>query len=87
MGKYNDIPVEYCEACLDLRINEMEYRNSHTGLYEKVPYCGNCGSGNIEKAHIEDWEELYYDRYGHTYTKGNKHMAGPSGKKGIGGFI
>ena len=42
---FNDIPVEFCNKCLSLRV--MNY----TGRIQC--YCDECGSTDIGKAHIE----------------------------------
>lgn len=63
MGKseeYNDIPVHYCKGCLSLKIKTvMEGLN--------LDYCDECGSTDIGQLHIEEWRNLYRDRYGFDY--------------------
>lgn len=56
-NEYNEIPVEYCAHCLSLAIMDVE----------GTPYCSKCGSTDIKKANIFDWENLYKTRYGKSY--------------------
>lgn len=60
--KYNDIPVHYCERCLSLRIRFVQ------GL-DDSEYCDHCGSTVIREAHIEDWRQLFKDRYGYDHLE------------------
>ena len=71
MKHYDDEPVEYCESCLDLKVISMPYIDKN-GDKQEVPYCGNCGSGDICQTDIDTWTHMYYDRYGHDYIKRNK---------------
>lgn len=47
---YNDEPVYYCAKCLSLRILTDETTGD---------YCPDCGSTDIQQAHITVWEKLY----------------------------
>lgn len=60
LKEYNDIPVHYCKDCLSLKIKTVS-----EGL--NLDYCDECGCTDIEQAHIEEWKELYKDRYGFDY--------------------
>lgn len=62
MPDYNDEPVYYCADCLSLRIKNVE-------CIENSEFCDDCGSTNIKEASIEEWNELYKKRYGHTYLE------------------
>ncbi len=55
--KYNNEPVEYCTKCLSLAIRECE----------GTPYCDKCGSTDIKKANIFDWELMYAKKYAGSY--------------------
>ena len=57
--EYNEIPVFYCKKCLSLRIRHILSMNNSE-------YCDECGSTYIEQTSIENWEELFKDKYGHT---------------------
>lgn len=57
---YNDEPVFYCKSCLSLRVKTVT-----SGL--NLDYCDECGSTDIEQAHIEEWKKLYKERYGFDY--------------------
>ena len=81
MTDYNDIPIEYCDSCLDIKILKMPHKVN--GQLEIIPYCGNCGSGQISINHVENWEELYYDRYGYSYIERITSLGEGKGKKGI----
>lgn len=53
---YNDEPVFYCMHCLSLRIRDA-------GLPDLL-YCDECGSVDILSSSIEEWEDLYKQKYG-----------------------
>jgi len=58
---FDSEPVEYCSKCYSLKI-------VHEDAYD-CDCCMDCGSTEIETATIEEWEELYRKRYGHSYIK------------------
>lgn len=60
---YNKEPVYYCSHCLSLKIRDA-------GLPELL-YCDDCGSSNIYTANIEEWEELYKNKYGFRFLDRN----------------
>lgn len=60
--EYNNIPVLYCKHCLSLKIRNIP-------RIEDSDYCDECGSTNIESCSIEEWENLYKNRYGHAYLE------------------
>ena len=57
LNPYNRIPVHYCKECLSLKIMRV------AGM-EDACYCDDCGSTNIEKTSIDEWEDLYKERHG-----------------------
>lgn len=59
---YNSEPVYYCKHCLSLKIFDVE------GIPDSE-YCDECGSTDIEQTSIEDWENLYVQKYGHSFIK------------------
>ena len=59
-SNYNDEPVFYCKSCLSLAVKTVA-----SGL--DLDYCDECGSTDIEQAHIEDWRRLYKERYGFDF--------------------
>lgn len=63
--QYNDIPVFYCKHCLSIKIKTVLEDSD-------LDYCDECGSTDIEQAHIGDWEKLYKERYGFNYL--DKHI-------------
>lgn len=62
--EYNNIPVVYCTHCLSLNIKIIE------GIAD---YCDVCGNTEIETASIEQWEELYKNRYGKKLINKEKY--------------
>lgn len=58
---YNDDPVFYCKNCLSLKIRNVEH-------LENSEYCDDCGSTDIGKAHINEWDAMYVAKYGHHLT-------------------
>ncbi len=61
---YDSIPVYYCQHCLSLKIKDVD------GIPHSE-YCCDCGSTNISKTDIDQWEELYFKRYKHKYLENN----------------
>lgn len=55
---YNNEPVCYCRNCLSLRIKTED------GL----EYCDKCGSTDTCECHIDEWERIYYKRFGKNFT-------------------
>lgn len=59
---YNDIPVHYCERCLSLKIRFVQGLNNSE-------YCDDCGSTVVNTAHIEQWRQLFKDKYGYDHLE------------------
>lgn len=36
---------------------------------EDSDYCDDCGSTDVESLHISEWEELYKNKYGHSFLE------------------
>lgn len=64
---YNDVPVHYCSQCLSLKIINIP------GSKDEC-YCDICGNTEVKQAHIEEWEEMYKNKYDYKYLnlKGNE---------------
>lgn len=60
--EYNKVPVFYCKHCLSLKIRDI-------ASLEDSDYCDDCGSTCIGECSIEEWENIYKNRYGHTYLE------------------
>lgn len=60
LNEYNVEPVYYCKHCLSLRIRSI------TDI-SKTDYCDKCGSLDINKSSIQEWEDEYKSRYGNDY--------------------
>lgn len=60
--EYNKEPVFYCKNCLSLRIRSIE-------CLDNSEFCDECGSTNIEKCTIEEWENLYIQKFGHKFLE------------------
>lgn len=56
--EYDNIPVYYCKRCLSLLIRGVD----------DLEYCGECGCTDIDCVPIEEWENIYYKRYGKYFT-------------------
>ena len=54
--EYDREPVYYCKHCLSLKIMGVE-GNSNSD------FCDDCGSTDIGTCDIEEWENLYKNRY------------------------
>ena len=61
---YNSEPIWFCVECLapTTKYNESE------GIYE----CAHCGSTNHLKATLQDWENIFYSKYGTSYMELSK---------------
>lgn len=59
-SEYNKEPIYYCKNCLSLRVRNIP-------LIDQSDYCDECGSTNIEQCTIEEWEEIYKNKFGHKY--------------------
>lgn len=66
---FNNVPVEYCKTCLSLKLKTVEFENSEAGENRDVTYCVPCGNTELGTAHIEEWEDLYEEKYGEKFIK------------------
>ena len=57
--QYNEIPVYYCSSCLSLKIITLDGQD----------FCDKCGSIDIEKTSIDEWEELYEEKNSNKYLE------------------
>ena len=60
--EYNKEPVYYCKKCLSLKIG-------YVAVLDGSEYCEDCNSTNIGKAPIEEWDEMFFNRYGYHYLE------------------
>lgn len=60
---YNLEPVVYCSRCYSLKIK-------HDDTFDE-DYCVDCGCTDVCESTIEEWEQLYQNRYGDKFTKKN----------------
>jgi len=61
--EYNAEPVYYCPHCLSLKIMPLD------GV---IDYCDECGYTEIETCQIEEWQEMYKNRFKGYNPKGYK---------------
>lgn len=59
---YNSEPVLYCKHCLSLKILSVP-------KMEDSDYCDECGNTDIGQISIEEWENLYAQKYGHKFIE------------------
>ena len=57
--QYNEIPVYYCSSCLSLKIITLDGQD----------FCDKCGSINVKKTSIDEWEELYEEKNSNKYLE------------------
>jgi Zn finger protein HypA/HybF involved in hydrogenase expression len=55
--EYNEEPVFYCKNCLSLKIKTVQVDSN-------LDYCDECGSTDIAQTSIEEWRDIYKNRYG-----------------------
>jgi len=60
---YNNVPVTYCKTCGSLHIKTVEFDNGQ----EPLDYCVTCSNTDLGTAHVEEWEDIYKDKYGHKF--------------------
>ena len=60
--EYNKKPVYYCKKCLSLKIG-------YVAVLEGSEYCEDCNSTNIGKAPIEEWDKMFFNKYGYHYLE------------------
>lgn len=61
-NQYNSEPVFYCKSCLSLKVRHIpELENSN--------YCDNCSGTDIGQCSIEEWENMYEQKYGHKFLE------------------
>ena len=59
---YNSIPVLYCKHCLSLKIRNILVMGDSD-------YCDDYSHTDIRECLINEWEELYVERFGHKYLE------------------
>ena len=64
---YDTLPVYYCKRCLSLRILQLEGMGDSDACY-----CDECNSTDIGQTSIEEWEEMYKDKYKKPFIKSIK---------------
>ena len=62
--EYNEIPVHYCSRCLSLKIRIMG---------DTEDYCDVCGCTDILTTNINEWEQMYENKYGINFLKEKKN--------------
>ena len=60
--EYNKEPIYYCKKCLSLKIG-------YVAVLEGSEYCEDCNSTNIGKAPIEEWDKMFFNKYGYHYLE------------------
>lgn len=74
--KFNDYdsePVKYCSKCYSLKIK-------HDDIIDD-DYCDDCGCTDILECGIDEWEKLYEERYGKSFTKKNNNTKSSNTEK------
>jgi hypothetical protein len=65
---YNSIPVVYCKHCLSLNIksfmSNVNHYSEEEGIIDEYDYCDNCGATNLDTCNIDEYKELYKNKYG-----------------------
>ena len=63
-SSYNSEPIWFCKECL---APAPKY-NEEEGIYE----CSHCGNTNHFKTTLQEWEDLFYSKYGRSYLEISK---------------
>ena len=69
---FNNVPVTYCKTCLSLHLKTIEFPKGSNGENRNLDYCVPCGNTELGKSHIEEWEEIYEERYGEKFLNNIK---------------
>lgn len=56
-NEYNKEKVYYCKHCLSLAVIDAGY----------CDYCNYCGSTDIEEATLEEYDNIYFKRFGKKF--------------------
>lgn len=62
INEYNEIPVYYCKECLSLKIISLD---------QEQCFCDQCGGMDIDTCTIEDWENMFEQKYNHKFVNKN----------------
>jgi hypothetical protein len=69
----NNDPITYCKTCLSLYIKTVEFEKSEEGEERDVHYCVPCGNTDLHELPVDQWEDLYEEKYGERFlTKSKK---------------
>ena len=60
---YNNVPVTYCKTCGSLHIKTVEFDNGQ----DPLDYCVACSNTDLDSVHIEEWEDMYKEKYGEKF--------------------
>ena len=60
--EYNKEPVYYCKKCLSLKIG-------YVAVLEGSEYCEDCNSTDIGTTTIEEWDKMFFNKYGYHYLE------------------
>ena len=58
--EYNQEPIYYCRKCLHLKIG-------YVAVLDGSEYCEDCNSTDIGTTTIEEWDKIFFKRYGYHY--------------------
>lgn len=71
---YNNVPISYCKTCLSIALKDVTFPRSDNSEPKDsqqpealVGYCIPCGNTDIVEAHVEEWEEMYAEKYGEKF--------------------
>lgn len=59
---FNSDPVYYCDKCLSLAIRIIN---------DESCYCDKCGNTNVNTTDINNWQQLYEERYNKKFININ----------------
>ena len=62
MGLLSVLFAKRKRECLSLKIG-------YVAVLEGSEYCEDCNSTNIGKAPIEEWDKMFFNKYGYHYLE------------------
>ena len=64
---FNNEPITYCKTCLSISIKTVEFPKTEAGEDRDVDYCTCCSNTDMGECHVEEWEEMYAEKYGEKF--------------------
>lgn len=64
--EYDSEPVTFCSKCYSLNIRHDDSLD--------LDCCGECGCTDFRTSSVEEWENLYKNRFGHKFIEASRNI-------------